>query len=176
MALRTRVKGEHGGGLTQYGTIQLLRHGVPPVPVQQVLDALFPERVLVRDQREDLVQLPRHVAPGVVGELGPQLLAVLERLLQQLADGGEVVLHRLVLVHLHVLVFGSGLGRSPLEVVLGVLPDHLDELAAPQTEVDLLVDREDLGVVRIGEFEGLVDVALEDGPAYFCGMSAMYLT
>jgi hypothetical protein len=45
-------------------------------------------------------------------------------------------------------------------------PDHFDEFAAPETEVDMGIVLEDGGVVSVCMFEGFVDIAFEDGGSY----------
>jgi hypothetical protein len=50
-------------------------------------------------------------------------------------------------------------------VVLGLLADHLDELAAAQSEVDLFVVAEDSRVIGVCVLHGTVDIALEHSAA-----------
>lgn len=44
---------------------------------------------------------------------------------------------------------------------LGALASHLDESEAAETEVDVLVIFEDMGIVNVGVFEGSFDVSFQ---------------
>lgn len=61
-----------------------------------------------------------------------------------------------------VCAAGGGAGAD-----LGAAVDHLDEFAALEAEVDVLVVFEHFGVVGFGELERAVHVAVEDGVADF---------
>lgn len=77
----------------------------------------------------------------------------------------HVLVHHVVVGVVFVMAVcaaGGGAGAD-----LGAAVDHLDEFAALEAEVDVLVVFEHFGVVGFGELERAVHVAVEDGVADF---------
>lgn len=149
------------------------------------------ERIRIRDQGEDLVKVLGQIPVLVAVELGPQLLAVRQGLLQELSHDRAADPVTILRVHtltpicgfvrlLHFCIFAMvqpllGSEAFPFhirvafepDILLGIFPDHLNELAAAESEVDLLVVLQDLGIIRVGALKSLVDVTLQDCPTDF---------
>lgn len=156
-------------------------------------------RILIRQQRKRILQRPlrtpslimrklrRYRFPEINSLLKKPIIIIMHRAIACSAAVAAAISIHLIeppmlmrVVELHVLIHHVVVGVGVVTVAvaaagggagpdLGAAVDHLDELAALEAEVDVLVLFEYLGVVRFGELEGAVDVAVEDGDADYCG-------
>lgn len=153
-------------------------------------------RILIRQQRKRILQRPLRSAPLIMRKLRRDRLPEINSLLEEpiivimhraIASAAAaavsvhlieppVVLVRVVELHvlIHHVVVGVVVAVVPVAAGgggagadLGAAVDHLDEFAALEAEVDVLVLFEYFGVVGFGELQGAVDVAVEDGVTDF---------